>query len=434
MSQVLIVMEFFTNKTELRKQFRDFFWGSALLILALPVALTSTAARNSGYFFLAASLSVFALLMTGIASVNLVPKLVRRVITLHWDPLRYFRITKRGILFIFLLLLISMAAFNTGNNLLIIILSLQMGALLVSGTVSNLVLSGLRVRLQLPEAIHAMNQSLLLATLENRKKLFPSFGLELKNVSGDLGEDVSMEFSETGINFPFIRCGKEKTVKFECVFNRRGVYSLQGFRVNTTFPFGLFSRGKELQAEGKVKVYPALAELKEYQYRFPFLFGQDALNKKGSGDELHNLRDYRHGDDTRFVHWKASAKLGRLIVKEFSQSRDLVFQLVFSTHLKSRTRSDLEKFEKAVSLVASLVNAYFQKGQEISFYSGEKAISIPPGNRFQYFLLMDYLAEVQPSAADLIDPLKISPRSIQFSADAVASNPDTSKIVDYRQL
>ena len=100
MSQVLIVMEFFTNKTELRKQFRDFFWGSALLILALPVALTSTAARNNGYFFLAAALSVFALVMTGIASVNLVPKLVRRVITLHWDPLRYFRITKRGILFL----------------------------------------------------------------------------------------------------------------------------------------------------------------------------------------------------------------------------------------------------------------------------------------------------------------------------------------------
>ena len=427
-------MDFLTNQFEIRKQFREFFWGSALLILALPVALASTEARNGGYFFLAAALSVFALVMTGIAAYNLVPKLVRRVITLHWDPLRYFKVTKRGIFFIFLLVLISVATFNTGNNLLIIILSLQMGALLVSGTVANLVLNGLKVRLQLPEAIHAGNESLLLATLKNQKKLFPSFGLELRNIVEEDDKDVSIEFSETSIHFPFIRRGEEKTVKFECIFNRRGVFSMQGFRVHTTFPFGLFSRGKELQAEGKVKVYPKLVELKEFQHRFPFFFGQEALNKKGSGDELHNLRDYHHGDDTRFVHWKASAKLGRLIVKEFTQARDLVFQVVFSTYLPHPADSDLRQFEKAVSLIASLVNAYFQKGQEISFYSGEKSITIPSGNRAQYFLLMDYLAEVQASSTYLIDPLKISPRSIIFSAEAFIPDADNTKFVDYKKL
>ncbi len=427
-------MDFLINQTELRKQFREFFWGSALLILALPVALTSTAARDSGYYFLAAVLSVFALVMTGIAAVNLVPKLVRRVITLHWDPLRYFKITKRGIFFIFLLVLISIATFNTGNNLLIIILSLQMGALLVSGTVANIVLSGLKVRLQLPEAIHAGNESLLLATLRNQKKIFPSFGLELKNITEEISKDVSIEFAETSIHFPFIRRGEEKTVKFECIFNRRGVFSMQGFRVHTTFPFGLFSRGKELHAEGKVKVYPKLVELKEFQHRFPFLFGQETLRKKGSGDELHNLRDYHHGDDTRFVHWKASAKLGRLIIKEFTQARDLVFQVVFSTYFPHPTDSDLVQFEKAISLVASLVNAYFQKGREISFYSGEKSITIPSGNRTRYFLLMDYLAEVQTSSTYLIDPLKISPRSIIFSAESFNLAADNTKFVDYQKL
>ncbi len=427
-------MEFFANKIEFRKQIREFFWGSALLIMALPVALTSTAARDNGYYILAAVLSIFALIMTGIASVNLVPKLVRRVITVHWNPLRYFKVTKRGMFFIFLLLLISMATFNTGNNLLIIILSLQMGALLVSGTVANLMLSGLKVRLRLPEAIHAGNQSLLLATLKNRKKIFPSFGLEMKNISRDMDEDASIDFSEAGIRFPFIRRGEDKTVKFECTFNRRGVFSIEGFVVNTTFPFGLFSRGKELYAEGKVKVYPALIELREFHYKFPFLFGQEALNKKGSGDELHNLRDYHHGDDARHVHWKASAKLGRLIVKEFSQSRDTVFQVVFSTFLRNPSGSGLNQFEKAVSLVASLVNAYFQSGQEISFYSGEKSITIPCGSRSQYLLLMDYLAEVEPSEKDLIDPRQVSPRSIIFSADAAIEGADSKRLVDYKRL
>lgn len=183
-----------------------------------------------------------------------------------------------------------------------------------------------------------------------------------------------------------------------------------------------------------MKVYPKLIELREFQYRFPFLFGQEALNKKGSGDELHNLRDYHHGDDTRFVHWKASAKLGRLIVKEFSQAQDLMFQVVFSTYFQNPTEAGLKQFEKAISLVASLVTAYAQRGQEISFYSGEKFITIPSGNRPKYFLLMDYLAEVQPSATYLIDPLKISPRSIIFSAGDVIPDADNPRFVDYTRL
>ena len=177
------------KKNDFRLRIREFFWGTALLILALPVALTSTVARQSGYVPLAVALSILSLVMTGVASVNLVPKLVRRVIKFHWEPLRHFSITRRGLFFLFLLLLISMATFNTGNNLLIIFLSLQMGALLVSGTVSNLMLSGLKVRLQLPEAIHAGNNSLLLATLSNTKKLIPSFGLQLKNFADDMDQE-----------------------------------------------------------------------------------------------------------------------------------------------------------------------------------------------------------------------------------------------------
>lgn len=427
-------MELFSNRNGLRKQFREFFWGSALLVMALPVALSSTAAREGGYFFLAAVLSIFSLLMTGIASFSLVPKLARRVIRLHWEPLRYFKITKRGIFFLFLVLLISMATFNTGNNLLIIVLSLQMGALLVSGTVSNLMLSGLKVRLQLPEAIHAGNQSVLLATLTNRKKILPSFGIELKNVSVDMAQEVSADFSNTGIKFPFIRCGREKTIKFECRFKQRGIFSLQGFIVSTAFPFGLFSRGRKLHAEGNVKVYPALIELKEFQHRFPFLFGMEALSKKGSGDELHNLRDYLHGDDTRYVHWKASAKLGRLIVKEFTESRDMAFQLVFSTYLPGKSEPEIAQFEKAVSMIASLVNAYFQKGREIFFYSGEKSLTISPHNRIEYFNLMDYLAEVAPSKTDLLDSEKISPRSIVFSSGRPIPGVESSRMIDYSRL
>ncbi|MFZ0427016.1 MAG: DUF58 domain-containing protein [Acidobacteriota bacterium] len=395
---------------------RDFVYSVTLLLVALGLAVAGILARGQGQGALALALSVGALGIAATVTVLYVPRLARRISFQYWGSIRLFRVTPRGALFLFLLVLIAASTLNTGNNLLVLVLSFLMAALLVSGMVSNLVLHGLRVSLSLPEAIHAGQRVVSLLTLHNEKKHLPSFALSLRG-KGDIPEGATDFFSQEK-HFPFLRAGTMQTVRVESTFHRRGVYPVSGFEVRTKFPFGFFFRGREVPAEGKVTVYPAMVDLRGLLRRFPYLRGPEAYNRRGSGTGLYNIRDYQRGDDSRHIHWKSTAKLSRLMVKEFVDERDDAFQVVLSTYLPQRTDETLEAFERALCLVASLAGHYRNRGIPFSFYSGEFEIALN-GWREHFDSLMEYLAWVQPSDRMLIDPGKVGKTAVVFTAGSV---------------
>ena len=87
-------------------------------------------------------------------------------------------------------------------------------------------------------------------------------------------------------------------------------------------------------------------------------------------------RDYQSGDNARFVHWKSSAKLQRLMVKDLAQDQETPLNIAFSTHLPHPTETNLEQFEKAVSHVTSLAHLYRTRGQQFEFNSGEFQVTV----------------------------------------------------------
>lgn len=367
---------------------------------------------------LAVALSVVALGIAGAVTVLFVPRLARRLSLEYWGNIRLFRVTARGALFLFLLVLIAVSTLNTGNNLLVLVLSFLMAALLVSGMVSNLVLHGLRVTLSLPDTIHAGQKAVSLLTLHNEKRHLPSFALSLRG-RGEAPEGATDFFSQEK-HFPFLKAGSAHTARLESTFQRRGVYPVSGFEVRTKFPFGFFFRGREVAADGKITVYPLLVDVRGLLRRFPYLHGPEAYNRRGSGTGLYNIRDYQRGDDSRHIHWKSTAKLSRLMIKEFIEERDDAFQVVFSTFLPKRTGETDRAFENALSLVASLVVHYRDRSIPFSFYSGEFEISLN-GRGEPYESLMEYLAWVQPSDRLLIDKTRVGKLAVVFAAGSTVS-------------
>ena len=55
--------------------------------------------------------------------------------------------------------------------------------------------------------------------------------------------------------------------------------------------------------------------------------GDFTTTQKGSGFEFNQLRDYQEGDDIRFIDWKSSAKLNKLIVRQYLEERNRVIWL-----------------------------------------------------------------------------------------------------------
>lgn len=393
--------------------------GGILAILS-TILLVAVAAyvRSENQMAFTLLLSLF-LLMAMLLSLSLIPRIAPYLPREILGRMRFFQITRRGTFFIVLVALIGLATINTGNNLLILVLSFLLAALLVSGMASNIVLDGLKVSLNLPQTIHAGQRAIFFLRLQNLKRFFPSFALTLRSQRTDKLPDEGTDFFSIEKQYPYIGASNSFTARVECGFQERGVYPVNGFEIRTRFPFGFFTRGREIDAAGKIVVFPRLVELDSLFSRYPFLRGPETRNQKGSGSGLYNIRDYQIGDDARFVHWKSSGKLSRLMVKEFVQEQDYPLQIAFSNYLPARSESTRAKFEYAVSLVASLCSYYWEQSLRFNFYSADLTVVLD-GHRRNFEALMEYLAWVEPVNEEKIDTGALTDSTVLF----VAADPE----------
>ncbi len=398
-----------------KASFRAFFWPTVLLGSALVTALVSSLARRDGQFYASAFLALLSLVLAAISSVALIPRLLVRIRLDLLNQIRFFRITKRGLTFVVVVMIIALSALNTGNNLLILVLSFLLASLIASGLVSSLVLHGLKISLNAPRAVHARQKAVFFLSLKNLKRIFPSFALTLKGGSGwDPSEENRKGILIQERSFPCVRAGEELKLDLQVEFRRRGVYSVDSFEVRTAFPFGFFSKGRELKAHGSIVVYPELRELELLLRAHPYLLGTQEKPRKGSGTGLYNIRPYQGGDSTRSVHWKSTAKLSQLMVKDFVAEEETPLNLAFSACLPDPQPEQLRGFELAVSYLASLGRHYRAGGHAFSFQSGEFSIRVNGGNE-EYEAFMEYLACVEPSSNERLNLADLVDSSILFA-------------------
>ncbi len=410
------------------------YLGSLLLLLfALILAAMSAYARQGGEFHAAAFLGLVALIFASLLCLTLIPQLLARLRLGFRSRIHILSLTRRGALFLFLVIGLVFSTMNTGNNLLILVLSFLFAALLVSGLVSDLILQKLTISLSIPEKIHALQNVVCLVTLHNLKRYFPAFALELRSrQEHPLVHSDQSDFFVQEKNFPYIRAGENLTLELRCSFRSRGVYPVEGFDIRTSFPFGFFSRRRNLETQGRILVYPALSDLKSLFFLYPHLQGMDELNQRGFGSSLFNIRQYQDGDSARHVDWKSTAKLNHLMVKDFAREEQSVMNLFFSSYLPERSAFALEQFEKVLSYLTSLADYYWKQGKSFRFVSENYEVRVSD-RRSDFDELMRYLACVQPSKEDKVSELQLAPPCILFVAGEASVAPGIPT-VDYQQL
>jgi uncharacterized protein (DUF58 family) len=404
-------------------------WSAVFLIVAAVLALLGTLAREQGQMYASVFLSILSLAFLIVVSITLIPRLVLRLRLDFLNRLQFFRFTRRGAFFVLIVVLVALSSLNTGNNLLILVLSTLMAAMIVSGLISNLVLHELHISLRAPDAIYAGQKATFLLTLQNLKRRFPSFALRLKSRKGEDSESEGTDFFLQETMFPFIKAGGSLSLPLKCGFERRGIYPVTGFEVRTTFPFGFFSRGREIQASGSIVVYPRLRDVDQLLLLHPYLDGTQEQNRRGTGGSLYNIRSYQPGDDARHVHWKSTAKTDRLMVRDYSAEEDQPVSIAFSTYLPAVSPAARSAFETAVSYVASLCSYYHRRRQMFIFDSGEFQTTVNGGEE-TYRNLMEYLASVEPSSEEKIHPEDQPLGSVLFAAGQ-AGGSARGPVIDY---
>ncbi len=310
------------------------------------------------------------------------------------------RITLEGAAYISLAFLLSLAAVNTGNNLLYVIVASMLSAIAVSGIVSRSTLKRISLSLQLPENVFAGDRVSIKVSMKNMKRFFPSFSISvedpgrirgiawahllsrlhiLRRTVGSGDEEENRSLLRQSAYFPVLCAGETRSEHSVQTFPRRGLYHLEGFWISTRFPFGLFRRGELISAKGEVLVYPRVREISSFFHLLPFLSGRLESPRAGPGENLFSIRKYQDGESARIIDWKATAKTGELMAKEYAREEEGKFCLVLDTRLyapgNGRSESD---FEKAVSLAASLAAHFLEEGAVLAFLAPHEWV--PPGS------------------------------------------------------
>ncbi len=374
----------------------------AALAAALVLALYSGAAAELGRLRLASISALAALVVAGWVAVTLVPVLARRT-PLRWLGYKMeYKITREGWLYILGIMLISLAALNTGNNLLFLILASLIAIILMSGILSSITLSGVAMRLQLPEHIFAGQPVRASIELENEKLTLPSFSLRVEAVTAKSSPPAAL--LETPVYFPYLpkRGRAHQTVPIS--FPARGVYRQDAFRIVTRFPFGFLQKAHRVELRTEALVYPSVEPTREFFEILPGLEGAMESLAKGRGQDLYALRDYVPTDTARHVHWKASARLGSLMVREFTREDDARVLLVLDPHISipvigAVPQIAADRFERAVTLCAGVAWHFFERNALLQFRSAGMETPLAPAEE-NIFAILHHLALAQPLPPD----------------------------------
>lgn len=111
--------------------------------------------------------------------------------------------------------------------------------------------------------------------------------------------------------------GKDSTLDSEISVNHRGLHSLSRVRVESRGLFGLFRRTRTFAKEESVLVYPAFERINQVGILNSTVGNFEGVSKARTGVEIAGTRRYVAGDPYRSIHWRNSARTGRLAVKEF---------------------------------------------------------------------------------------------------------------------
>src|SRR5882724_13544749 len=135
-------------------------WGKFLLALvglalAFGAALFSTVSRDAGNVWATVILASTSLVLATLVGLVTVPYLARRVAVERLRETFDYEATRAGVVYVLVTLVIGIAALNTGNNLLYIVVAAMLAAILVSGVVSAWVLRYLQLDVRLPEHLFA---------------------------------------------------------------------------------------------------------------------------------------------------------------------------------------------------------------------------------------------------------------------------------------
>lgn len=191
-------------------------------------------------------------------------------------------------------------------------------------------------------------------------------------------------------------------LSYQTTCDRRGRYVFSPLALYSQGAFGLFRTRRQVSAPGDILIYPSYHPFRRFRSFERRELAERQTASLGSGTQVIGTREYRPGDPLRHVHWRSTARLGSLVVKEFSDDEQATLTVVLDLAADGNIgEGKYATFETAVRIAASL--GYYAQQNSIPFYlvgdnrpvAGQKEKLALPLTPLGWWTVLNYLAKIE---------------------------------------
>jgi uncharacterized protein (DUF58 family) len=315
--------------------------------------------------------------------------------------------------------LVGVASFTSEANLLLLLCGISLGLIAFSLVACVRMVRKVEVDRRISEATVAGRPFRVVYTVRNHRRWLNCWSIRISEAPA--GQNAP-EFPHAFI--PVIPPRSEVRIELSAICRSRGRLVLPAIRVSCGFPFGLFTCSVDIKAPAELAVYPAVGRVRRALWQHPVDGAAARSADRHTGqDEFHGVREYRQGDNPRWIHWRRSARTGQLIVREHIaiQTNQVIVLLdpwpgadVASASRRSSAHSagdqesdDAVQAELVISAAATSICDALDRGHRVGVIcrAGIPVIVAPAGGHGHRQRLLRELALLSPGDGGSMDEL-----------------------------
>ncbi len=243
------------------------------------------------------------------------------------------------------------------KNLLFLIASILSAFFISTTMLAFLNIAKIELDIDAPKTTHAQKVTFLTLKLRKKSSWFPSFLLTLSPLPQ---KNLRLPHLPLICNQLLSSAHAKASLKVKFLF--RGQANLPTIKIQSLFPLGFAVLSKRFSFDRKIKVYPQVVQLPQNLIGQLGLenkvshFGQRQKSLSGEGD-VSFLREYRPGESMKRIHWRTSARFGKLTLIEQEIPKKRRLHIILDTFFPLKDHQAKIRLEQSLSLCASFIKS-----------------------------------------------------------------------------
>jgi uncharacterized protein (DUF58 family) len=224
---------------------------------------------------------------------------------------------------------------------------------------------------------------------------------------------------------PKLRGGERGTRAYRLPTTHRGIFDVQPVEVTRRDSFELFRLSRKHGHTERIWVYPRVLDFRALPTgQTRHLEGPSSDTSPQGNITFHRLREYNAGDDMRLVHWRSSARAGKLLVKHNVDTSQPYSVVIFDQRPSLYTE---ESFEHAVDVAASVLVASAVNKAPVELRLTDGTVMGGPRVR-DVTALIDHMTGVQADPTGSLQPHLLTMRRMRGGTSLVVITGEIDRV------